>query len=173
MGEGMNEIKFDTQVGWKDLYHFLMRHFYTSFSGIFGIVLSLAALVVLILNINKGEPFQLLILFVMASLFTVLQPLQMLQKAGNQIKRNPVFQNPLHYVVNKKGISVSQNGESSTIEWKEVRKIVETKKAFFVYMSTLNANVIPKEQINDAKDSFRKLVKENMEKGTYKLNQTR
>ncbi len=170
MGDNMNEIEFDTQVGKKDLYHFLMRHFYTSFSGIFGILLSLVALVVLILNFNKREPFQLLILIVMASLFTVVQPLQMLQKAGTQIKRNPVFQKPLHYVVNKKGISVSQNGESSTIEWKEIRKIIETKKAFFVYMSTLNANVIPKEQISDKKDSFCELVKENMVKGTYKLD---
>lgn len=170
MEDDRKEIKFNTQVGKKELYHFLMHHFYTSFSGIFGILLSLAAFVVLLLNIGKGEPFQLLILLIMASLFTILQPLQMLQKAEKQIKVNPVFQKPLHYVVNKRGICVSQNGEASTIEWNEIQRIVETKKAFFVYMNTMNANVIPKEQIMDVKDNFRKLVKENMDKGTYKLD---
>ncbi|MFA9464313.1 MAG: YcxB family protein [Velocimicrobium sp.] len=166
----MKEIEFDTKVAKKDLYHFLMRHFYTSFSGIFGVILSLAALVGFILNIGKREPFQLLVLLVMASLFTVIQPIQMMQKAKNQIKRNPVFSKPLHYLVNDKGISVSQNGESSTIEWTEIRKILETKESFLIYMTTLNANVIPKEQIGEQKDLFRGLVKENMEKGTYKLS---
>lgn len=166
----MKEIQFDTKVGKKDLYHFLMRHFYTSFSGIFGLVLSFVALIVFILSIGKREPFQLLILIVMASLFTIVQPLQMMQKASSQIKRNPVFQKPLHYVVNTQGISVSQNGESSTIEWKEIRKILETKKAFLVYMTSLNASVIPMEQIGEEKENFRNLVKENMQKGTYKLS---
>lgn len=165
----MNEIEFDTQVGKKDLYNFLMRHFYTSFSGIFGVILSLAALVVFIMGIGKREPFQLLILLIMASLFTVVQPLQMRQKAAAQIKSNPVFQKPLHYVVNKEGIRVSQDGEATTIGWSEVRKIIETKNAFLVYMTTVNANVVPKDQMNHLDDEFRTMIKENMKKGMYKL----
>lgn len=166
----MKEIEFDTKVDRKDLYHFLMRHFYTSFSGIFGLILSLGAFIVFVVSIGKREPFQLLILIVMASLFTIVQPLQMLQKASYQIKKNPVFQQPLHYIVNEQGITVRQNGESSTIEWKEIRKIVETKQAFLVYMTSLNANVIPKDQMEEQSEMFRNIVKENMEKDTYKVS---
>ncbi|MEG1458865.1 MAG: YcxB family protein [Acetivibrio sp.] len=166
----MKEVEFSTQVSKNDLYHFLMRHFYTSFSGIFGVILSLGALIAFFLELGKRDTFQLLVLLVMASLFTVIQPLQMRMKAAQQIKRNEVFKQPLHYLVDKKGITVSQNGESNTIEWKEIRKVVETKKAFFVYMTVMNANVIPKEQIGKNVEEFKLLMKENLEKSVCKLH---
>ncbi|MDK2808921.1 MAG: hypothetical protein PWP24_1658 [Clostridiales bacterium] len=167
----MKEIQFDTKVGKKDLYHFLMRHFYTSFSGIFGIILSLGAFVFFLFNIGKREPYQLLILLVMSSLFTIVQPLQMLQKASMQIKRNPVFQESLHYQINEKGIRVSQNGESTTIEWDHLRKVVETGESFLVYMTVVNANVIPKRQMDGQEEAFREIVKEKMEKGRYQFHE--
>lgn len=158
----MKEIVFDTKVGERDLYHFLMRHFYTSFSGIFGVILSLAALILLIQGIGKRDILQLVVLFVMAALFTVVQPLQMKMKAAQQIKKNPIFQEFLHYVVNKKNITVSQKGESTTLEWQSVRKVVESKKAFYLYMTVMNANVIPKGQMEEETiNQFRMIAKEN------------
>lgn len=165
----METIEFETQVGRKDMFRFLMKHFYTRFSGIFGVVLSLGALVVFIQGIGKREPYQLGILLVMASLFTIVQPLQLWQKASMQIKHNPVFQKPLQYQINKEGITVSQEGEKTTLPWENVRRIVETKTMFLVYMSSINASIIPKEQMKDNETKFREIVKASMEKRAYRL----
>ncbi len=143
----MREIEFDIKVGRKDLYDFLMRHFYTSFSGIFGIILSLGAFGWFFVELKNGDLMKLGLLLMMASLFTIIQPLQMKLKAAKQISSNPFFKEALHYRINEKGMTVSQNLEATTVEWNSIRKVVETKRAFYVYMTVMNANVIPKNQL--------------------------
>lgn len=157
----MKEIEFDTKITSGDLYHFLIRHFYTGFSGIFGLVLSGGALVLFFMGIGKREPYQLILLLVMASLFTIVQPLQMKMKAYQQIKLTPIFKEPLHYLVNQEGITVSQNGDTTMLPWDGFRKIVETRKAYLLYMTTVNASIIPKEQLGEKEAPLRQIIKDN------------
>lgn len=166
----METVEFNTKVGEKELFHFLMQHFYMSFSGIFGLILSLGAFILFIFSIGNGEKLQLILLLVMSLLFTVVQPLQLKIKAKQQAKKNPVFQESLHYLVNDKGITLSQKQEKATLEWNAIRKVVETKKAFFVYMTVINANILPKDQIGDMADPLRELLKENLDKSICKLH---
>lgn len=169
----MQEIEFDTKITSSDLYYFLIRHFYTGFSGIFGLMLSGGALVLFFLGIGKREPFQLILLLIMASLFTVVQPLQMKLKAIQQIKLTPIFKEPLHYLINGDGITVSQKGDSTTLPWDGFRRIIETKKAFLLYMTSVNANIIPKEQLGGKEELLRNLINENAEKKICKLKTDR
>ncbi|MSS63802.1 YcxB family protein [Velocimicrobium porci] len=164
-----NEIKLSIMINPKDMFRFLMRHFYTHFSGIFGVILSLGALVVFFLNIGKGEPTFMIALFIMASLFTVLQPIQFWVKANQRVKLNPMFKEPLLYTMNSEGITVEQKEDNVLLPWKDVRSIIESKNAIFVYSSSVNAFILPKKQLGQDVQNVKEIMKANTDKNICKL----
>lgn len=154
------QVEFDITVDAKDMYDFLIRHFYGSFSGKFGLVLSIGALLFFFLGLGKRDLFQLTILLILGLLFTLVQPLQMKLKASAQIKANPMFSEPIHFLFDEKGMNVSQNGQKALLPWKDIRRVKESAHSIFVYVSSINANIIPKgklekEQLSDLKDMLR------------------
>lgn len=163
------EIKLNIKIKSKDMFQFLMRHFYTHFSGIFGVILSVGALVIFFLSIGKREPMQLIILLVLSSLFTIIQPIQFWIKANQQVKLNPIFKEPLYYTMNQEGITVEQKEDNVLLPWQDIRSIVESKNAIFVYSSTVNAFILPKEQLGQDYKDVVELMKANMDKSVCKL----
>lgn len=164
------QVEFDAVIRSKDMYDFLMKHFYSTFSGIFGVVLSVGALVFFVLGLGKRDLFQLTILLALGLLFTVIQPLQMKLKAAAQVKTNPMMKEPIHFLFNEKGMTVSQKGEEAFLPWEEIRRIKESKHSVFVYMSTINANIIPKDQAGAENISLLKeIMKEHVDKAVYQL----
>jgi len=157
----MEEIKFDISVKVKDMYHFLMHHFYRSLSGIFGLVLSIGAFILLLFKMNSLDTFQIVILAVLSALFTIVQPIQMWFKAWQQVKLNPVFKKPFSYVISQKGMVIYQEPERVEVKWSDIRKVVETKKCFFVYFTAVNANVIPKSQCEGKTEELKSVFAEN------------
>lgn len=143
------QVEFDITITAKDMYDFLMKHFYGSFSGKFGLVLSIGALIFFFIGLGKRDIFQLTILLVLGLLFTVVQPLQMKLKASAQIKANPMFQEPIHFLFDEKGMNVSQRGETALLPWQDIRRVKESKHSIFVYVSSINANIIPKEGLGE------------------------
>lgn len=163
------QIEFDIKVEKNDMYDFLMSHFYSSFSGRFGIVLSIGALMVFFYGLGKAEMSKLILLLVLALLFTVVQPLQMKQKAAAQVKNNPLMQEPFHFVFDEKGMHVSQKKEKAFLAWKEVRQVKETKHSIFVYATSINANILPKEQLGENLEPLKALIKESVNKADCHL----
>lgn len=163
------KIEFDLMINSRDMYDFLMKHFYSSFSGIFGVVISLGALLFFFLGLGKRDWFQLTLLLVLALLFTVVQPLQMRLKAAAQIKASPMFKEPLHFLFDEKGMTVSQGGETALLPWNEVRRIKESKRSIFVYVSSINANIIPKAQIGERLEELKQFMKSHVDQTVYCL----
>ena len=142
----MEEIKFSVKMQVKTMYRFLMHHGYAGISGIINLIISGGALVLLILGIGESVTSKVALVIV-AALFTVINPLYLYYKAAKQVKLTPMFANPLDYVVNEEGLTVSQGEEALTVEWGELRKVVETKKDFYVYLSLTRAYIFPKENM--------------------------
>lgn len=163
------EIKVSIKIQSSDMFHFLIKHFYSHFSGIFGVILSLGALVVFFLSIGKRQPMQLIILLIIASLFTVIQPLQFLLKANQQVKLNPMFKEPLLYTMNSEGVAVEQKDDKVILPWNDIRKIVESSKAIFIYSSTVNAFILPKEQMGEDYTGVKEIIKEKASSSICKL----
>lgn len=163
------EIKMSIMIKSSDMFHFLVKHFYSHFSGIFGVILSLGAFVIFFLSIGKREPMQMIVLLVLALLFTVIQPLQFLIKANQQVKLNPMFKEPLLYTINSEGVTVEQKEDKVLLLWADIRNIVESSKAIFVYSSTVNAFILPKEQMGEKCQGIKELIKENADKRICKL----
>lgn len=152
-------LEYSIQLKAGDMRHFLMHHTYTSLSGWFGVAISLAAVVMLIVGRERYGSFEITTLIIMALLFTVIQPLQLVLKANRQIKRQPMFASPLKYNICKDGIVIRQDKQIVNVVWMEIRKVVETRKAVFVYTSPVRAFIFPKDQIKDFAE-FRKRIKE-------------
>lgn len=145
----------------KDLTYFILRHNYTSVSGVCGIIFSLLALAYLILGGGQTLAMKMVLLF-MGLLFTVAEPLQLIQRASRQIQSSQYFQNNLIYTLKEEGIEVTQGDENGTIPWDSLRKIIETKEYVFVYVTARRAFVFPKNQMDGKYDTVRAIISKYM-----------
>ena len=137
-------INFSVQMTWKEIYRFTIYHMYHSFAGIFGVVLSIMALVNLITSFDKMSDQSRTIMTIVAAWFLVFEPLRMLARSKSQMKLVKAYKKPLDYTVNADGVTVSQDEQSQTIEWEKLYRIVETKSQFLVYSNRINSFIFPK-----------------------------
>lgn len=164
-----NEVKFSVQMQVMDMYRFLMYHAYHGFGGIANIILSGGALILFLAGVGKGDTFARVMLILIALLFTVINPIFLLYKAAKQVKLTPMFSKPLDYLVNEQGIKVSQGEEELQTSWEEVTKVVETTKAFYIYLSLTRSYLFSKENLKGQEAEFKKLLMVHVEKRKCKL----
>ena len=153
-------IEIDVMLDKKSLSHFLLYHNYARFSGVIGVILSLAALVGLVWKWNVWSVEQRIILVLLSLLFTVFQPLMLMWKGRKQLMLEE-FQIPFHYVFDAEGVTISQKEQSQKVAWNEIRKIKYKKEAIYVYTSTISAFVVPQSQCDGKFDKLVALMKEN------------
>ncbi len=152
------KITFSVQMTAKEVYMFTMYHVYHGFSGILGLCLSLVALMNLVLSFDSLSDQNKTILTFVAAWFTILEPIRMFFRARKQVKRTKAYSQPLNYVLDEEGIMVSQDGESQTIAWGNLAKIVKTKSQYFFYSSKIHAFIFPKKDIGTQCEALDKLV---------------
>lgn len=159
----MKQITFNVDLKSKDLYAFTMRHTYRSISGVFGLFISLASLIVCgVMFFELSNSTRLALLFV-GLLFTAIQPAMLYLKCRKQIKLSKSINAPLSYTLSEKGIRISQKEESAEVKWYEVRKAVFAKKGIYVYMSPIRAFIFPSDQCNGNYETIRCLIVEMLE----------
>ncbi|MDE6636481.1 MAG: YcxB family protein, partial [Lachnospiraceae bacterium] len=73
-----------------------------------------------------------------------------------------IFKTPIIYNLCKDGLVVRQGELKVNVSWDDISKIVETRKAFFLYTSPVRAFIFPKRLLDDTKefsDIVRKALK--------------
>ncbi len=156
----MQQIEFDAQLDKKTLNHFLVRNNFLRVGGVFGLLISLAAIVGLIVFWQYFVLTQRLILIFLGLMFTVIQPLTLLVKGWNQLKTG-TFREPFHYVFSEKGIEITNIAGSASVEWEMIRRVVTTKEAIYIYMNSVSAFIIPKAACHSEYVELAKLIKEH------------
>lgn len=156
-----DSIIFSVQMTEKEVYRYTLYHVYHSFSGVFGLCLSMIAIVNLVMNFNEMSDQAKTIMIIIALWSTVLDPLVMKSRCKSQFKRNAVYQNPLQYCIDEKGVTVSQNEESQTLSWDKLLKVVETRTQFLVYSSRVHAFIFPKSMMKGKESDMRCVVVQN------------
>jgi hypothetical protein len=101
------------------------------------------------------------LLAVLALLFTVLQPLMLASKGKRQLAMEE-FQIPFHYSFDENGVTISQQDQTQSFSWEEIRKVVFRRDAIYVYMSAVSAFVVPKEQCGGQFDELVHLMREHV-----------
>lgn len=152
------KIQFSVQMTAGEVFRFMMYHLYHKFSGIFGICLSLMALIFFIISFDSLTEQSRAILILIAVWFPILSPIMLFFRAKGQVKRNKSYQKPLDYQMDQVGITVSQDDAEQTIAWENLVKVVETRSQFLVYSSSIHAFVFPKKAIGEEFDAVKEML---------------
>lgn len=162
------EVKVEVKLTQKEMFNFLLRHNYTTFGGICGIVLSIGALVMFFLNLGneKMSVSYKVALIAVALLFTVVQPIMLYFKAATQIKNSDAINKPMVYEFNKTGVTITQGEDSVTNKYEDITKVISTKVSVIIYVSKYRAFIIPKASIGEDFETLKDLLVANVKART-------
>ena len=153
------KIEFDVNMTAGKMYDYMLRHTLTSFSGIIGEVLGV---VITAGFFTIDEPRKWLYL-IFGLLVLFYQPVALYVRAKKQVSSNEVFKQPLHYVLDEKGITVQSGENADSLEWDKMYKAVSTMKSIILYTTRINACIFPKEDLGMKKDDVIKMICTHMD----------
>ena len=152
------EAKIDAGV----LFSFMMRHTYTSLSGIFTVLIGLGAFVLLFQSLSGNNDTQKLILLIIALLFIAGNPYLLYKKAKEQAKRNPLYKEMLIYTLDDTGVHLTIDENEECLEWSRIKKWKKTGKVCILYTSKIHAILLPYEAMKDQRAEVEALIKSKL-----------
>lgn len=159
--------EFDIKINAMSMYRFLMNHTYRGFSGIFSLIAGAGLVGYYLYSKDTAVSNPWMYLF-FGVLFLVYQPWTLYTKALKQTQLNPVFKQPLHYVLTEEMLEVQQGEASNQIEWDKVWMVRETAQSILVYTGNKNAFIWVKAQLKD-EAAVRELLRKGMDPKRLKL----
>lgn len=133
--------EFDFQMDEKTLTDFYMSH---NMGGISGYIWPLIGVLAIVIAITSGDTTPILYRLVYALfglVFIFYIPWDLKRKAKKQVKTNPYYAQPIHYVLDEEGVTTVQGENEATVTWDKFSKIKLTKKSMILYMRNRNACV--------------------------------
>lgn len=152
-------ISISIQMTANAMFDFLYWHSYHGMMGIVNYGFSFIALLALLFGFGKGNTIATIALVVLASLFTIVNPVMLYYKAVRQVKKNPMFQKALQYTFDEKGFSVTQGAEKAFASWNDVLLLRETKKTLVLYLGASNATVLPKKDCKEHLVAIKEVIR--------------
>ena len=103
----------------------------------------LGAFAIVLAIISGGTtPTAYRILYVVfGALFIFYIPLDLRRKAKKQIKTNPYYAQPIHYILDEEGVTTIQGEKEASLSWEHFSRVRLTKNSVFLYMRNRNACV--------------------------------
>ncbi len=158
------KCEFDVNMSVSSLYDFNMYHYYT---GVTGVVGSAAGALLFIVYAAYRQPAYLLCGLIM--LF--YGPVSLFVSAGKQIKLNPVYKHPMHYVMDDEGVTVTAGEESLTVSWSDMYKARSTPQSILLYTGLKNAWIFPKRDLGSARYDVIEAISTHMDPSRVKIRQ--
>lgn len=155
-------VELDIMIGSGDLYDYNLRHAYNSPAGLMGSILGAIMVIV-------GAASGTWIFIIGGILLLVYLPWTLFIKSKQQALSNPAFKEPLHYVLDDNGITISQGEVNTTQSWDDMVKAVSTSRSIIVYTSRVNATIFPKSQLGDRKAAVIEVISTHMPPDKVKI----
>lgn len=165
----MEKLEFKIKLSVTDLYYFMMNHYYTKISGIFGIVLSIAAAVILCVRFSSLDGTGKILLAIIALLFTVINPVMLWTKAAGQITSNKSLGGELTYILDDQHLTIKLGEEQADIQWDQVTKVKDNGRELVAYVTAARGYIWPKRQISDQYDQIITVLKKHMDGSRLRL----
>ena len=156
------EIEFDVKITSNVLYDYMLRHTYSSLSGIMG---SVVGVLMLILFVSNRQPICLII----GVVILLYLPWTLFLKSRQQALNTPAFKKPLHYRLSDEGIEVSQDDTVEKMGWDGMFKAVSTMNSIIVYTTKTNACIFPKRDLGDKKYKVIEIISTHMPPNKVKI----
>lgn len=148
-------VELDIKIEAADLYDFLLRHGYNSFSGLLGAFLGAFAILY-----GSARQYWIYVIFGVILLFYL--PVTLYLKSKTQVAASPVFKESLHYVLDDDGIHISQGDQETCQAWGDMVKAVSTGRSIIVYTSKTNATIFPRKQMGEKMTSVIEVISTHM-----------
>lgn len=157
------QVSFQIALTTRDFWKFSMHHANGGMMGLFNLIFTVASLVLLV--IRWGEltaPYRLLLVFCI-SLFTVWQPLLLLNKARKQAKRMAA-QPSMDLTFSQEGLLVEQGEQQVTFTWDQMGRMDRSRNMVVLYMDRVHAYLIPDRVMKDQKETFFEMARKYLPK---------
>lgn len=162
-------VKIDVVMKTEDMFRFFMRHTYYSASGIFGLAVGVGAIALIISGLMKDNIFGIVMLCVIAAMYTIVNPVTNYMRAKKQVKEMNLSGEPYVYTFGDAGIKVQQGAQYVPLKWAQVIKGREGKTSYYLYLGTNRAFVLPKECMGEERQHFVDIVTKNAPEGRIKF----
>lgn len=171
MSENTNKqkIEVDIQMTLKDMYRFNLYHTYHSSQGLLSVALSVMVALLGILTWGDVDVTYNVLYLAVAVLLLVYVPVNLYSRAKKQLRASEVFQNQIHYVFDDTGVTTRLGDQSVTMPWKQLYKVVSTRRMLLLYGARIRANVIPRDQLGDSYEQIYTLAKAHVEPYRFKM----
>ena len=149
----MLELTIKIEAG--DLYDYMLMHSYNSPAGLIGSAFG-ALLIVFAFATRQW------IFIVLGLVMLLYLPWTLFIKSRSQILSNPFFQEPLKYILDEEGLTVSQGEAWEKMAWEDMHKAVSTGRSIILYTSRVNATLFPKRLLGDKKAAVIEIISTHM-----------
>ena len=156
----MLELTVKIEAG--DLYDYMLMHSYTSPAGLVGSAFG----AILILFAIAAQQWIFIVLGLVMLLYL---PWTLFLKSSSQSLTNPSFQEPLHYLLDEEGLTVSQGEAQEKMAWGDMYKAVSTGRSIILYTSRVNATLFPKRQLGDRRAAVIEIISTHMPPSKVKI----
>ena len=153
------KYEFDFQMDEKTLTDFYMSYNMGGFSGFVWPIIGVIAIVIAILSKDATPMTYRLLYVIFGLLFIFYIPLDLKKKAKKQLKTNPYYAQPIHYILDEEGVTTSQGENEATVEWKNFSRMKLTKKSMILYMRNRNACVFSLDVFGDDLEKAKEWIK--------------
>lgn len=139
---------------YRALLSYVLNTNYRNFSGILALMVSAVAIAILIFGWSSLSGTQKVLVVVLGSTFTIINPLLLALKTFRQFKLSVSYKKPLVYTFDDKGILIEREEIKQQLEWNRVIRVLMTKSMIAIYTSRLHAFVIPLSELGKEKDKI-------------------
>ncbi len=94
--------------------------------------------------------------------FTIYTPIGIYLRVKKQIKMIPAFKEPVKYTVTNEKIALSQGDITEDLLWSDIYKIKFTGKNMVLYITSINANIIPLRCVDGCLEDFLEIVRKQL-----------
>jgi len=156
--------EFDVHMTASALYDYNMYHTYTGSAGIVGTAFGAMLLIIFVSNRQPA--------FLFAGLVVILySPVALYLNSRKQVKLNPMFRNPLHYVMDDEGVTVSQGEQEISVSWDQMLKACSTNQSLLLYTSKTSAWIFPKADLGEKRYDIIEMISTHMPPARVKIKQ--
>ncbi|SFB21513.1 YcxB-like protein [Acetitomaculum ruminis DSM 5522] len=153
----------DIKLSADDVYDFTMYHVYSKFSGIFSIILGILIIGLAVYTYDTVSLGYTIIYLLVGVIFIAYNPVALKLKAKKQFTNNQALASNIHYIFDEKGVHSTLANERADVEWVSIFKVVETRRNFLIYTTTINASIIPKSQLGETESQIRQILSKHLD----------
>ncbi len=159
-------MKIVVKMTARDLFDFSMYNSYSGFTGLFNIVFTAGAVAILAVTWNwpTVSVYQRILLVLCALMFTVVQPVLLMQKSKKQAASTG-FSLPITLTLSDEKFAVEQGGVTGDMEWGQIWKVICIKSLYIIKVGPVRAYLIPKRCVEGREKKLESILKKNLPVG--------